>query len=169
MKEVSIWILFILLITILIQLLNIKAATKGKRSIKNNKKDNSYSIKNIMTDYERYFYDILVELEDELGVKIHPQVNLATILNKETNNYYINELFRNIDFGVFTKDYNKLVLLIEINDNTHNSRNRIARDKKVEAILKSADIKLLKFYSNYPNKKEYVKSRIKNEIINKMK
>lgn len=169
MKEVAIWIFFILLITILIQLLNVKIAIKGKRSIKNNKKDNSYSIKNIMTDYERYFYDILVELEDELGVKIHPQVNLATILNKETNNYYINELFRNIDFGVFTKDYNKLLLLIEINDNTHNSKNRIARDKKVEAILKSADIKLLKFYSNYPNKKEYVKSRIKNEIINKMK
>lgn len=90
---------------------------------------------------------------------------MATILKKETNNYYINELFRNIDFGVFTKDYNKLLLLIEINDNTHNSRKRIARDKKVDEILISAGIKLIKFYSKYPNKKEYVKSRIKNEII----
>lgn len=118
-----------------------------------------------MTKYEKYFYDILIELEDELGVKIHPQVNLATILHKETNNRYISELFRNIDFTIFNKDYNELILLIEINDNTHNSKDRIIRDKKVDIILDNADIKLIKFYSNYPNKKDYVKQRIKDEII----
>ena len=61
--------------------------------------------------------------------------------------------------------YNELILLIEINDNTHNSKDRIIRDKKVDIILDNADIKLIKFYSNYPNKKDYVKQRIKDEII----
>ena len=124
-----------------------------------------YSKKDLMTKYERYFYNILVELEDEFNVKIHPQVNLATIVKKEVNNHYINELFRNIDFAIYDKDYKKLFLLIEINDSSHYTRSRIIRDIKVEKILKEANIKLIKFYSNYPNKKEYVKKRVVQEII----
>ena len=118
-----------------------------------------------MTEYEQYFYKILVSLEDELNIKIQPQVNLATILKKENNNKYINELFRNIDFGIFSKDYSKLLLLIEINDKTHKNTERKQRDKKVKEILDNANVKLIKFYSNYPNKKEYVKNRIKKELI----
>ena len=126
---------------------------------------NNYQPKSLMTEYEQYFYKILVELEDELNIKIQPQVNLATILKKENNNKYINELFRNIDFGIFSKDYSKLLLLIEINDKTHKNTERKQRDKKVKEILDNANVKLIKFYSNYPNKKEYVKNRIKKELI----
>lgn len=124
-----------------------------------------YSRKKFMTDYERYFYNIFVELEQELMIKVVPQVGLSTIVKKEVNNKYITELFRNIDFAIFDKDYNKVLLLIEINDSTHNTRTRIARDKRVEKILKDADIKLIKFYSNYPNRHDYVKTRLKNVII----
>lgn len=136
----------------------------NKISIKNKKTNNIYNKRKFMTDYERYFYETLKELEGELDIKIHPQINLATIINKETNNYYINELFRNIDFAIFDKNYNNLLLLIEINDNTHNTKKRIYRDKKVDYILKCANIKLIKFYSNYPNKKDYIKTRIKKEL-----
>ena len=125
-----------------------------------------YSRRKFMTDYERYFYNIFVELEQEFMIKVVPQVGLSTIVKKEVNNKYISELFRNIDFAIFDKDYKEVLLLIEINDSTHNTRKRIARDKKVEKILKDAGIKLIKFYSNYPNKYDYVKSRVRNEIIN---
>lgn len=128
-----------------------------------------YSRKKFMTDYERYFYNIFVELENEFNVKVIPQVNLAAIIKKEINNYYINELFRNVDFAIFDKDYNNVLLLIEINDSTHKTSTRIARDIKVEKILKDADIKLMKFYSNYPNKKDYVKERVKQVIIELLK
>lgn len=140
-----------------------------KKHIKRNykgKKVNIYSKKRLMTDYERYFYTVLKELEIELNIKIHPQINLASIVTKQTNNYYVNELFRNIDFAIFDADYDKLLLLIEINDSTHNSRKRIIRDKKVNLIVKNAGIRLIKFYSNYPNKKDYIKNRIKKEIAN---
>jgi len=136
-----------------------------------NRKENTqylggiYTRRDFMTKYERYFYDIFMELEQEMNVKIVPQVNLATIVKKQVNNRHINELFRNIDFAIFDDDYNKVLLLIEINDSTHNSRVRIARDIKVEKILKDADIRLIKFYSNYPNKKDYVKTRVKREIL----
>lgn len=169
MKDFSVWILIILLGTVLVQLFNIKLGIQKERNKRKNNKSyieyNNYTVKKIMTDFEKYFYDILIELEDELNVKIHPQVNLASILNKKVNNYYVSELFRNIDFGVFNKDYDQLLFLIEINDKTHNSKSRMIRDKKVGKILEQARIPLIKFYSNYPNRKEYVKNRIKNEII----
>lgn len=162
MNSLLIYILIILIIIILVQFLNNKLALKnnGLRS----KVANSYSIKSLMTEYEKYFYNIFVELEDELNIKIHPQVNLATIIKKETNNRYINELFRNIDFAIFDSNYEKLILLIEINDRTHNSKKRRNRDRKVDDILKNAGVKLIKFYSSYPNKKDYVKERIRKEL-----
>ena len=51
-------------------------------------------------------------------------------------------------------------LLIEINDKTHKQSNRIARDIKVKEICEKADIKLITFYTNYPNKEDYVINRI---------
>lgn len=134
------------------------------RPIKQQKSYNIYSTKNLMTKYERYYYDILLELKEELNIEILPQVNLASIINKGGNSKYRSELFRNIDFGIFTKNFEKILLLIEINDKTHNTYNRRKRDLKVDAIVNNAGIKLIKFYSNYPNKKEYVKNRIKEEI-----
>lgn len=158
---------FIVILIIVFVVYFIRNFVEIKAINKNNTKgvnNNIYAKKKLMTDYEKYFYDILKELEHELNIKIHPQINLASIITKQTNNYYISELFRNIDFAIFDENYNELLLLIEINDSTHNSTKRISRDKKVDLIVKNAGIRLIKFYSNYPNKKDYVKERIKKEL-----
>lgn len=123
-----------------------------------------YIEKKLMTNYEKYFYNILIELEKEYYIRIQPQVNLATIINVNSNSKYHNELFRNIDFGIFTRDYDQLLLLIEINDKTHSLPNRVKRDQKVKKILAEAGIKLITFYSGYPNNKEYIINRIKKEL-----
>ena len=73
-----------------------------------------YKLKPIMSTYERKFYNILKELEKEYI--IIPQLNLATIIEKKNNNRYYSDLFRNIDFAIFDKNMNKILLLIEIND-----------------------------------------------------
>jgi len=91
-------------------------------------------------------------------------LNLNSVIDKISNTKYRNELFRNIDFAIFDKDYSTLLLLIEINDKTHQTRKRKERDLKVEEICSKAGIKLIKFYSNYSNEKEYVKNRIKKEL-----
>lgn len=159
------YVIIIFLILVMIQLVNISSALKNKKHPHDNASINHiYKKKQIMTAYERYFYEILIELENELNIKIQPQVNLASILEKENKTRYISELFRNIDFGIFSKDYKELILLIEINDKSHNKKSRKRRDKKVGNILASANIKLLKFYSNCPNKKDYVKNRVRDEI-----
>lgn len=120
-----------------------------------------YERKEFMSDYELIFYNKIKELEPEY--KIVPQVNLATIV-KKTNKGYINELFKNIDFAIFDKDYKNVLLLIEVNDNTHNKNNRKDRDLKVKKICNDANLKLITFYTKYPNDKQYVINRIKNEI-----
>ena len=121
-----------------------------------------YTRKKLMTDYEYKFYDILKELED--NYTIVPQLNLAAVVKKINNNRYYSELFRNIDFAIFTKDYQELLLLIELNDQTHNNYNRKDRDLKVKKICNDIGVKLMTFYTKYPNEKAYVINRIKNEL-----
>ena len=137
-------------------------------SLSSNTNSSIYYQKKLMTDYEEYFYKILLELEEELNIRVQAQVNLRTIIDKQAKHAftYSTELFRNIDFGIFTKDCKQILLLIEINDRSHNTTDRKIRDKKVVKICEEANVKLIKFYSKYPNEKSYVKSRIKKELLN---
>lgn len=138
MLNMILLVILIVLIAIIGQIINNKIDTSLKGKKTSPKTDNNYSVKPLITKYERYFYDIFVELENELDIKVMPQVNLGSIINKDSNQRYRTELFRNVDFGIFTKDYSKILLLIEINDNTHNEQSRIKRDKKVAEIVRKA-------------------------------
>ena len=88
MLKLFLWLILILIIKILINKFNNKPKVQ-------NRVNNTYSTRQLMTRYERYFYDILIELKDELNIEIMPQVNLATIINKEGNYTWRNELFKN--------------------------------------------------------------------------
>ncbi len=94
------------------------------------------------------------------------QVNLGTIIEKISSEKFENELFRNIDYGIFTNDFSKVLLLIELNDQTHNQPQRKKRDIKVKEICNKANIPIMTFYTNYPNNQEYVINRILNKIEN---
>ena len=157
----------IIILIVLVVIGEILNTPKNKEKIndiryKGNNDVTIYELKPIMSDYEYKFYKILEELKNEY--EILPQVNLASIVNKINNNKYHNELFRNIDFAIFSKDYEELLLLIEINDKTHNQQKRKDRDLKVKKICNDINVKLIKFYTYYPNEKEYVINRIKKEL-----
>ena len=96
--------------------------------------------------------------------KLQTQVNLASIVDKNFYSKYRNELFRNIDFGIFDKKTLKPLLMIELNDYTHNYKIRKERDEKVKEILKQSGIPLITFYTNKPNEFDYVFERIENEL-----
>ncbi len=126
--------------------------------------DNKYEQKDsLLTHHEKYFYDIL---EENFGTnyKIQCQVNLASIINKTEQSKYQNELFRNVDFGIFDKETLKPLLLIEINDSSHKSKDRYERDLKVRKILEQSQLKLITFYTYYDNKRDYVINRIKENL-----
>ena len=122
--------------------------------------NDKYQKKELMTNCEKYFYNVIKKLNNKYI--IIPQVNLATIINKKTKSY-CNELFRNIDFGIFDKKFN-ILLLIEINDKTHLQSSRIERDKKIKKICKDADVPIIFFYTKHFNKPNYIIERILKEI-----
>ena len=123
-----------------------------------------YEIKPFMTEYERRIYSILLKLGDDY--KIIPQVNMASIIKKKNNDHYYSDLFRNIDFAIFDKDCSNLLMLIEIDDSTHNSYKRRQRDEKVNNICHDVGIKILHFYTSYPNEEGYVLNRILKNLNN---
>lgn len=134
-----------------------------KDKIKNLEKEKTvYKLKPIMTECERNFYNILKKLENEYT--IIPQANLASFIEKKTNNRFYNDLFRNIDFAIFDKDLKKVLLLIEINDKTHDTIRRKSRDLKVRKICNDVNLKIITFYTKYPNESEYVLNRVLKEL-----
>lgn len=121
-----------------------------------------YKQKNFMTNSELDFYNKLKYFES--NYRVIPQLNLASVIQKVNNNKYNSELFRNIDFAIFTKDYSKLLLLIELNDKTHETKSRKRRDAKVHNICRMANVTLITFYTKYPNDEQYVINRISKEL-----
>ena len=128
-------------------------------------KSASYVSRNLMSDYEKSFYLKIKELENEYEI-VH-QLVLASVIKKISKYKYQNELFRMIDFAIFSKNYDELLLLIEINDSSHNQVKRKERDLKVKKICNDANIRLITFYTKFPNEKNYVINRIKTEINSK--
>lgn len=122
----------------------------------------SYGKKCLMTEIEKKFF-AAIKCSVSEKYTVFPQINLATIVKKQGDFRYQNELYRNIDFGIFDKDYN-CVLLVEINDATHNDPKRRKRDIKVKEITQAAEIPLITFYTKYGVNQEYIAKRIK-EII----
>lgn len=95
----------------------------------------------LLTSTEIKYYNLLRSI---LGSEflILPQINLASVIDKEGGSNFRNELFRNADFGVFDCNY-RPIFLVEINDNTHFRKDRRERDKKVNEICNSAGLPIL--------------------------
>ena len=121
----------------------------------------NYTQKPMLTSSEKKLFFKLKEIvEDKYFLAC--QVNLASIIY--TDYKYKSELFRNIDFGIFDKKTLKIILLIELNDETHKTAERYTRDLKVRRICEKANIPLLTLYSGYPNEINYIQKRIKQII-----
>ncbi|MDR1042495.1 MAG: DUF2726 domain-containing protein [Clostridiales Family XIII bacterium] len=158
-NETEIVIICILAIMALIILkVIIDTASANKAMSKANSFGYDYETKPLMTQSEISFYNKLKTLESD-KIHIFPQVNLAAILNKKGKYTYQTELFRNIDFGIFDESYNP-EFLIELNDKSHERKDRQNRDEKVKTICIRAGIDLIIINTNNPDI-EIVKSYIK--------
>lgn len=136
----------------------------------NNQKTNTqskYYLKTkTITDNEQYFLDI-IKKHFSKQYEIRPQVPLSNVIGKlkQYSNEYQNELNRIIDVGIFDKETTTPLLLIEINDSSHEQKHRRARDKKVKEICKDAQIPLITFWIKYSNTEQYIVKRISKELF----
>lgn len=99
------------------------------------------------------------------GYFVQPQINLASIIKRTDNAPFCNELFRNIDACIFDMTY-KPIVLIEINDSSHNNSQRKKRDIKVKNICEEAGIQIITFWTSYGVNPDYISKKV-NETIAK--
>lgn len=98
-----------------------------------------------------------------LGYYLFPQICLASIIKKENNNKYANELFRIADFGIFDTEYN-IICIIEINDSSHYDKARIARDYKVKELCQQTNIPIITLWTGFGINEDYIRKRIAEHI-----
>ena len=121
-----------------------------KESAEIKKSTYHYFAKNaIMTERENKFFKQLNEI---LGNKwfIIPQVHLSALLNHKVKGQNWKAAFRHIngksvDFVLLSKETMKPICAIELDDSTHNYKNRVERDAEVERIFAEAKLPLARF------------------------
>lgn len=121
--------------------------------------------KKTITDNEKYFLDI-IRKHFSKQYEIRPQVPLSNIIEKTKTfpREYQNELNRIIDIGIFDKDTTEPLLLIEINDSTHEQKRRKERDDKVKELCQNVELPLIFFWLKYSNTEQYIVEKISKKL-----
>lgn len=118
-----------------------------------------YELKSsLLSPIEKEYFDCIKTVLPE-GYSVYPQINLASIINRTDTHTFQNELFRNVDFGVFDKNY-KPIFLIEIQDKSHLNSKRKDRDQKIKMICEEAGIAIVEFWETNKVDPEKVKRTI---------
>ena len=146
--------IFIYIVVAFVILLFIDFATRklfnDKESTEIKKSTYRYFAKNtIMTERENKFFEQLNEI---LGNKwfVIPQVHLSALLNHKVKGQNWKAAFRHIngksvDYVLLSKETMKPICAIELDDSTHNYKNRVERDAEVERIFTEAKLPLARF------------------------
>ena len=125
----------------------------------------------ITTKKEGLFYNVLLDIAKELNYTLFAQVPLYAIvgmqdnLDYSTHTKYFNKISsKSIDF-ILVDEKCRILLCIELDDNTHYKKHRIERDQFINKLFKDLDIGLLR-YPVYPT---YYKDTLKKRILGNIK
>lgn len=107
----------------------------------------TYKRKFLLTKNELYFYKELKKVADQLNLSVLAKVRMADLVEpKSSGKAYYSEFAKikakHVDFALCTPDNLYIVLLIELDDNSHNSSNTVERDAFVETVYKATGYKL---------------------------
>ncbi len=118
----------------------------GKKS-----KPVQYKPKLLLTKHEFWFYNSLKKVTEPLGLQILAKIRLADLVDpmpnadrKEWYRDFAKVQSKHIDFAVC--DNMKVILLIELDDKSHEQSERKERDVFVNAVLSSAGYTLIRTY-----------------------
>lgn len=149
---------------------NIKSINKIK--VKNNAKDiyntnneiNSdyirkenfpYRKKYLLTKNELKFYKCLKIIADELNLCVLSKIRLADLIeiyghknNSEYFKYFGKIKAKHIDFALAKKENLEIILLIELDDFSHNRQDRKSRDEFINEVCKQCNYKILHTQDN---------------------
>jgi len=103
---------------------------------------------------ERSFFQVLSSVLAETEYYAFSKVRLADLLNlsrgtKDKITYWNKIRSKHADFVICDKKWYKPLLLIELDDSSHNSDTRISRDSFVEKALSDAGLPLLRIVAKH--------------------
>lgn len=108
-----------------------------------------YKKKLLLTKYEWGFYKELKPIADELGYTVLAKIRVADLIEVTAKDHsewqkYFNKISnKHIDFVLAKPENLQVILLIELDDNSHNKTQK-KRDDFINALYQKADYKLLR-------------------------
>lgn len=108
-----------------------------------------YKRKKLLTENEKRYYNVLAPYAEKKNLQILSKIRLADLIEPKTNNTYKeNILFskikaKHIDFALCNKNDLNPILLIEVDDKSHNIPERKERDKFIDNALRGAGYKII--------------------------
>jgi len=144
--------IFIILGLVILAILLIRSVASSRRHTRKVFKNNAYTYtaKSLpMTRTEAEFFDVLNEaVQDRYFV--FPQIHLSAVLSPAVKGQDWGYAFRHIngksvDYVLCDKETLRPTYAIELDDYTHQKRDRIERDSEVERIFAEADLPLVRF------------------------
>lgn len=122
-----------------------------------------YQKKFLMTKPENEFYKVLIE-SVPMGTTLIPQVSLSSIITTN-NRSYRNKIDRKtVDFVLFKDNYFNPLLVIELDDSTHERTDRMIRDHFVDLALLKSNLPIIHFKLKGKFNKNNVKAIIDEKI-----
>ena len=103
----------------------------------------------VMTSVEASFYNVLLRVAGD-RYYIFPQIHLSALLTNQTRGRYWKAAFQRInrvsvDYVLCEKQTMRPVYAVELDDATHDTEKRRARDDGVNRMLASVNIPLVRF------------------------
>ena len=159
------YIIFIFIVAVIIVVLaaiGMKVGNIQKQPIA------AYRKKYLLTKNEYSFYQKIKPIIQEKNLRVLCKIRLADLIepepNKNQKEWYaaFNRIkSKHIDFAIATENM-KVIVLVELQDNTHQKSDRKERDEFVNTAVTSAGYKLLSVYNNADGLKQLEES-LKNQ------
>lgn len=117
----------------------------------------------LLTQNELKLYKLIKQITDKLELNLFCQVAMYELVNCKDFKDFNRIKSKSIDF-VITEKNCKIKCCIELDDNTHNRKNRIKRDNLVNKIFERTNTKLIRIpvqsYYNMAELEEKIKDSI---------
>lgn len=159
------YIIFIFIVAVIIEVLaaiGMKVGNIQKQPIA------AYRKKYLLTKNEYSFYQKIKPIIQEKNLRVLCKIRLADLIepepNKNQKEWYaaFNRIkSKHIDFAIATENM-KVIVLVELQDNTHQKSDRKERDEFVNTAVTSAGYTLLSVYNNADGLKQLEES-LKNQ------
>jgi hypothetical protein len=140
------WIILVVLVLVVLQ------SIRGSRSTGKSGRDSEdlpYILRQyLMSKAERSFLGVLEQVSDSSKYYIFPQLSLAKLVDVEKGagsyqTYYNKVDRKSVDFVLFDKGALSPVLVVELDDSSHNRENRQERDAFIDRVLAKAGLPIL--------------------------